>query len=407
MKMVDIALIDGKNFVFRNHFTHRTLATSAGEPTSVLFGCLRGLLGLAKRLPDTALVFVWDGGGTTWRHALLSGETQHFEKKPAPIKISDNNWLTQQVNASLNFMSGGKKAAPVGEVVREIKGYKGGRVEFDVKHKEYADDKAKAGAQIPELQRILRRLNFTQFKINELEADDMIGILATSILEKDLFEKVIIVSSDKDFYQLMSDRVKISLGNENGIHDYMQARDVLDKHGVGPENWLKFRALCGDASDSIPPAVPGLGPKTAINLLAAGVDPSVKDYRDLGYNVRLKMGDMKIRGIGIVNWVQVWPVIRRNYTLCKIMLDHRDGRISDNKRQEIYELTRDLRREDFLRKRPGEGVFREFSEWLVKNEMEHLFGRRQEFWEIGINTKGEENDNDESRGSKEVSAGGR
>jgi len=95
--------------------------------------------------------------------------------------------------------------------------------------------------------------------IDYVEADDVMAYAAKHIFEKE----VLIVSSDKDFLQLVDDRISVYLPTKKKL---MGKDDVKDMYGVPAHNLVFYRTLDGDKSDNIP-GVRGVGPKTIINKL--------------------------------------------------------------------------------------------------------------------------------------------
>ena len=91
-----------------------------------------------------------------------------------------------------------------------------------------------------------------------IEADDVIGYLTTRVLKED--EEVVIVSTDKDFLQLVSDRVKVFSPTKKKIYD---REAVKEEFGIWPQNILLYRTMDGDKSDNIP-GVKGCGIKTLL-----------------------------------------------------------------------------------------------------------------------------------------------
>lgn len=99
----------------------------------------------------------------------------------------------------------------------------------------------------------------------EHEADDVIAALAAR--EVQAGQRVCIVSSDKDMWQLLEPGV-LTCRTQDTVHGarYMTAKRLIDTYGVEPGQWRDYLALVGDTSDSIP-GCPGLGPKRAQKLL--------------------------------------------------------------------------------------------------------------------------------------------
>jgi DNA polymerase-1 len=136
-------------------------------------------------------------------------------------------------------------------------------------------------------QRLLRYLGIPQVKLYGVEADDLICMLA------DKMDDVVIVSTDKDFYQLIDRNIS--------VFDPMKAVLITEKNfsqvvglPLTPAEYLEYHILLGDRSDNIPRGVPGLGPKTALSLIQAF--KSVKAARD---NVKINVDDYpkKVKGI--------------------------------------------------------------------------------------------------------------
>ena len=92
-----------------------------------------------------------------------------------------------------------------------------------------------------------------------IEADDTIAYL-TKHNESDLGNEVVIVSTDKDFLQLVSDKVKVFSPTKKKLYDRQM---VFDEYGIWPENLLLYRTLDGDKSDNIP-GIRGCGIKTLL-----------------------------------------------------------------------------------------------------------------------------------------------
>src|SRR5262249_38929792 len=106
---------------------------------------------------------------------------------------------------------------------------------------------------------------FVNVRVDGYEADDVIGALTRTAREQDI--PVMIVSGDRDVYQLVDDGVRV-MTTSRGITDTrIYDRDgVIDRYGVPPELVPDLIGLKGDTSDNIP-GVPGIGDKTAAQLL--------------------------------------------------------------------------------------------------------------------------------------------
>lgn len=116
--------------------------------------------------------------------------------------------------------------------------------------------------QMSRLIQYLQCLPVTVISIDGLEADDIIGYLANKFQAHNETQKVTIMSADKDFIQLVSDKVHCYSPTKKKIYT---PKDVLEEFGVSSNNFLNYKILMGDASDNIP-GITGLGPKKLLKL---------------------------------------------------------------------------------------------------------------------------------------------
>jgi len=144
---------------------------------------------------------------------------------------------------------------------------------FDTKeptfrHKIYEDYKANRppmpedmAVQIPVIKSIIKNLNLKIIEKEGYEADDVIGTLARISEEKGY--NVVIVSGDKDFRQVITTKTSLLDTMKNKFTDYTSLKQT---YGFGPEKFIDVMGLSGDSTDNIP-GVPGVGEKTAIDLI--------------------------------------------------------------------------------------------------------------------------------------------
>lgn len=119
--------------------------------------------------------------------------------------------------------------------------------------------------QIPRVKQIVETLNIPLVAQQGLEADDLIGSLTKIAAKKGLHS--VIVTGDNDSLQLVNDSTEV-YSLHRGVTDTLtyNRQAVFEKLGVYPNQVIDYKALSGDASDNIPGA-PGIGPKTAVDLL--------------------------------------------------------------------------------------------------------------------------------------------
>ncbi len=114
---------------------------------------------------------------------------------------------------------------------------------------------------LPAYREAFSTIGVSSFELPRVEADDVIGTLAVKI--SDAGGEAVILSTDKIFLQLLSDRIR--------VRDHFKPADldrgyVAKRFGVTPESLVDFLALAGDSTNAIP-GVPGVGPKTASHLI--------------------------------------------------------------------------------------------------------------------------------------------
>lgn len=152
-------------------------------------------------------------------------------------------------------------------------------VAFDVgkafRHDEYAEYKAhrqpmpdELRGQIDRVKEVVERFGFAMYQRPGYEADDVIGSLAR-LLEREGHESVI-VTSDSDMLQLVSDKIHVATPNQGRFSDVRvyDPTAVEERYGFPPLYIADYKALVGDSSDNIP-GVPGVGAKTARTLITS------------------------------------------------------------------------------------------------------------------------------------------
>ncbi len=199
-----IILVDGSSFLFRAyHAIRQPLTTADGRTTHAVFGTINMLRSLTAEYRPTRLAVVMDAGGKTFRDEMYA---QYKANRP-----------------------------PMPDDLR---------------------------AQLAYVKQIVPALGIALVSIPGVEADDVIGTLASEAASQGFH--TMIVSGDKDLAQLVNERVEMVDTMRNTRLD---PDGVVKKFGVPPERMVEYLALMGDASDNIP-GIPGVGPKTAVKWLA-------------------------------------------------------------------------------------------------------------------------------------------
>ncbi len=178
------------------------MTTSAGVPVQSVFGFIRMMQQMHRRLYPTHVAVAFDGGVPQCRLDLVPA--YKAQRKPMPDALR---------------------------------------------------------VQLPITQEYLSSAGIPFFCLQAIEADDVMATFA-----KAFNGQVFIATSDKDMYQLVSD--KISIVPLSGDMNVLGPKEILQKTGVLPSQIVDWLALTGDSADNIS-GVPGVGPKTASALLSA------------------------------------------------------------------------------------------------------------------------------------------
>ncbi len=195
-------LIDGSAYIYRAFFALPPLSNSRGFQTNAVYGFTNMLLKIMREHRPDALAVVFDEKGPTQRH----GEYQAYKAQRPPMP---------------DAMS----------------------------------------AQVPYIHRIVEALAIPAIRLAGYEADDIIGTLARKAEAAD--RDVVIVTSDKDMYQLLTPRVRIY----DPVKDkWIGEQECRERFGVEPVLVPEVMGLMGDTIDNIP-GVKGIGEKTATKLI--------------------------------------------------------------------------------------------------------------------------------------------
>jgi DNA polymerase-1 len=205
-------------------------------------------------------------------HNLLWGATFGF---PAPIYSRDKTRLLTGVFAFFALLRVAiREDVPGGdpEVMVVFDG-EHGAARRKQEHEAYkasrpATEEARLPLQfLPDVKRGLNHCGTAWVELEHAEADDVIAALVEVAPPP---RRVVIMSRDRDFYQLVTDRVVVLNTRFRPGRRLVTPDEVYARHQVTPRQWADFRALAGDPADEIP-GVRGIGAKTAATLLAGGL----------------------------------------------------------------------------------------------------------------------------------------
>ena len=209
-------IIDGLNTFIRSWSTAPNLNDN-GDHIGGIVGTLKSIGYAIRMLNPTRVIIAFDGkGGSNSRKQIYAG----YKAERAKNKIRLNRAITVNMNPE--------------------------------------DEQVSMRRQMVSLAELLTHLPVTIMLYDGIEADDVIGYVTTQ-LRKD-GEKVIIMSSDKDFLQLVNKDVSVYSPSKKRIYNI---DEVVQEFGIHPHNFINYRMMDGDKSDNID-GVDGIGLKTIL-----------------------------------------------------------------------------------------------------------------------------------------------
>jgi len=169
------------------------------------------------------------------------------------------------------------------------------------------DEQASMRQQMGRLVEYLEQLPLTLICVDGIEADDTMAYISQQILkDSDIF----LMSTDKDFLQLVDDRVKVWSPTKKKLYT---KREVLEEYGIPSRNMLTYRILDGDKSDNIG-GVPGAGLKSLIKFL-----PSITEDEDFTAKDLLEYAEKSDSKIKLLESIKKsGNLIKRNYLLMQL-----------------------------------------------------------------------------------------
>ncbi len=325
-----LLLVDGSSYLYRAYHALPPLTSSQGEPTGAVYGVLNMLHKLIRDEQPELLAVVMDAPGKTFRDELYA---EYKANRP-----------------------------PMPDDLRQ---------------------------QVEPLTEAIEALGLPLIRIAGVEADDVIGTLATQAAQGKL--TTVISTGDKDMAQLVSERITLLDTMPRGTSREPRAMDaagVLEKFQVRADQIVDYLALVGDSSDNIP-GVPKVGAKTAVALLA-----EFDSVDDILTNLDA-VAELPIRGAkGLAERIaansDVLQLSRRLATIkCDVVLDRTPDELVPvapdlNKLRELYRrlelnrLLKTLPEEQATTTAPENTIYEtilsdtQLDEWLVKIEAAEL-----------------------------------
>jgi 5'-3' exonuclease len=257
-----VLVVDGTNLFIRVFSAIPTL-NEDGQHVGGLSGFMKSLGATIRMVKPTRVVVVFDGKGGSHRRR----------------KIFDNYKERRAIKSRLNRAVG---------------------------FEDITDEQASMKFQMLRLYEYLQNLPLTTIVIDNIEADDTIAYLASYFKEK-----VYILSNDRDFLQLVSERVNVYVPTKKKMY---KPDNLLEDYGVSCENFTIYKALLGDNSDSIP-GIRGMGDKTIQKHFPQLAEPRRIPLEEFIESCKLYDGKAKV----MTELKQNIPNLERNYQLMQLL----------------------------------------------------------------------------------------
>jgi DNA polymerase-1 len=197
-----VIAVDSHSLLYQVFHAMPTMSSPSGQAVQAVYGFLRDLADLRDRLAPDFLVCTFDASEETFRNTIYPPYKQHRDPMPEELR-----------------------------------------------------------SQIPIVLKLLELLRIPVLQLGGYEADDLLATIADEVERAGA--RCLLVTSDKDCRQLLSDQVQLYLIRKSMIYGEAQLRE---EWGIGPSQVIDYQGLVGDSVDNIP-GVPSIGPKTATELL--------------------------------------------------------------------------------------------------------------------------------------------
>jgi 5'-3' exonuclease len=162
--------------------------------------------------------------------------------------------------------------------------------------------------QLLKLKEYFSILPVYQMEIENLEADDVIAYISNNLFKND---RKIIVSSDRDYYQLISENVLVYRPVKKEL---MGTESVLKETGCSPRNFAIYKSILGDPSDGIPQIKKGLGSKTIMKMFPFLAENNIYSIEDIINFAKTKNEDEKYSFLN----EDIQKILRRNYEIIQL-----------------------------------------------------------------------------------------
>jgi DNA polymerase-1 len=283
-----LAVIDGKSVFYRGYYSMPGLSLPDGTPTGGVFGFTSLAIELIKKLEPDYVAVAWDKKGTNIRSRRAIYPEYKAGRKKAPEDFY---------------------------------------------------------AQLPMLFELLEAFGWPLYEIDDYEADDIMGAFAKQAEEKGI--ETYLLTSDLDALQLISPMTKV-YALKNGLSNIQEFDEIAfeKKYGIKVEQFLDLKSLKGDSSDNIP-GVPGIGEKTAVDLLQKyqTLEGVYEHLDEIKPSISKKLKDGK-------ELAEISKKISRIWTEAPVKLDWKVADVNDTNLDKVEAILKKLEFHSLVKRLP-------------------------------------------------------
>jgi DNA polymerase-1 len=253
-----VLLIDGKNLYVR-HYVINPDMSSQGVQVGGIVGTLKSIRRIVSDFSPTKVVIAWEGGGSTKRRAIYS----EYKANRKPERL--NRFYEDDI----------------------------------------PDTEDNRVWQMATLAKLLKCFPVTQVYVQDCEGDDVIAYLCRTHFKEN---NKIILSNDRDYYQLLDEKTSVYSPQSKRIHTVEDVKKEF--YGITPNNFALAKAFCGDSSDNIK-GVRGLGFKTLVSRIPLFMTTSDLTIDEVLNFCRVRVDEAKV----MKNVVDSESIVRMNWRL--------------------------------------------------------------------------------------------
>jgi len=260
-----VLIVDQLNLFFRNYIVNPSMSTD-GAPIGGLRGCIQSLQKVVRESKPDMIIICWDGAGGSKKRKLIKKDYKAGRK---PIRL----------NRAIRNMS----------------------------DDEEADNKIWQQSRLVDY---YNQIPVIQFMFESTEADDIIAYVAQHKFLQD-YDKIIL-SSDKDFFQLLDNKTVLYRPIQKEI---LNKKNIVDKFEIHPTNFAMARAMAGDKSDNIE-GIPGVGLKTISRRFPFLKEEKTKTFSDVLTHCKKELENSEIKAYR--NILESEEKLKRNYQMMQL-----------------------------------------------------------------------------------------